>query len=320
MSSSLRQICAEDLPLVLSWRNAVDVRNNMYTNHVITEAEHRSWWEVQNINPATRLLMFEIDGQPAGVITFSQYTGENGTATWAFYSGDRSRRGVGGMMELAALEYAFETLRVRKLECEVLAFNSAVINFHLKHGFNIEGVFRQGYQRDGEYFDIYRLAMLAGEWAKYVKPALSAEANSDNKLVGREIISALDLSEATVDGYAEATGDRNPLHSDGKFAKAMGFDGRIAHGMLVGGELSRIFASEFPGPGTVYVSQSMEFNAPLLVGQPAHVRLKVIQQIGRRLQIETQAVQNDKICMTGLAVLMAPKKHAGTAAALTTEN
>ncbi|HEX7074286.1 MAG TPA: UDP-4-amino-4,6-dideoxy-N-acetyl-beta-L-altrosamine N-acetyltransferase [Hyphomicrobiaceae bacterium] len=296
-----------DLPLVLSWRNAEDVRKNMYTSHIITEQEHRSWWDAQQSNPASRLLIFEIAGEPAGVVTFSNYTGEGGTATWAFYSGDRTRRGVGSMMERSALEYAFEKLKVRRLECEVLSFNRAVVNFHVKHGFTIEGVFRLAFKRCDEYFDIYRLSMLADEWTKHVKPALTAMADGQASFVGKELVSELDLSTAAVSAYAAATGDKNPIHSDVDYARAMGFPGRVAHGMLVGTELSRIFSSDFPGPGTIYVSQSMEFKAPLFVDVQAQIKLKVISQIGRRLYVETHVHQDGRLCVTGIAVLMIPK-------------
>lgn len=307
MKSNLRAMVENDLALVLSWRNAEDVRKNMYTSHIITEQEHRSWWSVQQVNPASRLLIFEIEGEPAGVVVFSNYTGIDGTATWAFYSGDRTRRGIGGMMERRALEYAFDTLRIRKLECEVLSFNRAVVSFHVKHGFTIEGVFRQAFQRGHEYFDIYRLSMLADEWARHVKPALVAMADGQANFVGKELASELDLSSAAVSAYAKATGDQNPIHSDVDYAKSMGFPGRIAHGMLVGAGLSRIFASDFPGPGTIYVSQSLEFKAPLLVDVQAQIKLKVISQIGRRLNVETVVHQDEKLCVTGLAVLMIPK-------------
>lgn len=311
MNAGLRTMLESDLPLVLSWRNAEDVRKNMYTSHIISEEEHRVWWDKKKFDPTSRLLIFEMENEPVGVVTFSNYTGEGGTATWAFYSGNRSRRGIGSLMERSALEYAFETLRLRKLECEVLAFNRPVINFHLKYGFTIEGVFRESYKRGDQYFDIYRLSMLSSEWYRYVKPALSDVINSARSYVGKEIISDLDVSENAVNAYATATGDNNPIHSDEGYAKSMGFPGRIAHGMLVGAELSRIFATDFPGPGTIYVSQSLEFKLPLVVDVPAEIRLKVISQIGRRLQVETHAIQSENLCVTGLAVLMAPKRDFG---------
>lgn len=315
MISRLRDMVEDDLPLVLSWRNAEDVRTNMYTNHLISIDEHRRWWELQNANPESRLLIFELDQQPLGVVTFSRYTGANSVAQWAFYSGNRGQRGIGSMMERAALEYAFETLRVRKLECEVLAFNRPVVNFHVKHGFRVEGVLREAYERGGTLIDVYRLGMLASEWTKHVKPALAADLDGDDsgKLSGRRFKATIDLSEEAISRYADATGDHNPLHMDNDYARSRGFSGRIAHGMLVGGELSRIFSSEFPGPGTLYVSQSMEFKAPLLVGASAQVELKVTQQLGRRLQIEIEVSQDERLCVVGTSVLMLPRGEVSNA-------
>jgi len=307
MTQGLRAMTQADLPQVLAWRNADDVRRNMYTCHVIEPAEHERWWHAQSVNPAARLLIYELDGQPLGVVTFSGYTGPGGVASWAFYSGERGRRGIGKMMELAALEYAFETLGVRKLECEVLSFNRAVVDFHVRHGFSIEGVFRDAYERDGELFDIYRLSMLATEWKRFVRPHFQAPGCELPMQVGQSMAFPLDLSPAAVSAYAEATRDLNPVHSDEAFAKAHGFPGRIAHGMLVGGELSRIFASEFPGPGTIYVSQTMDFTAPLLVGVPAEIDLTLKSRIGRRLNLETVARQQGRVCVTGTAILLAPK-------------
>ena len=84
MNCSLRLFQDADLPMVLQWRNAEEVRNNMYTHHVISAEEHLAWWEAQKSNPKTRLLICEIDGVPSGVVTFTNYTGPKGTASWAF--------------------------------------------------------------------------------------------------------------------------------------------------------------------------------------------------------------------------------------------
>lgn len=67
-------------------------------------------------------------------------------------------------MEFLALEYAFNQLKLHKLYCEVLAFNSAVINLHQKFGFTVEGIFREQHMHDSAFVDIYRLAILATEW------------------------------------------------------------------------------------------------------------------------------------------------------------
>lgn len=68
-------------------------------------------------------------------------------------------------MEVLALEYAFNEIGLHKLCCEVLAFNAPVIKLHEKFGFKVEGILRDQYKRDGLFIDIYRLGLLAGEWA-----------------------------------------------------------------------------------------------------------------------------------------------------------
>ncbi len=209
-------------------------------------------------------------------------------------------------MERAALHYAFETLRVHRLQCEVLAFNRRVIEFHLKHGFAVEGVSRDAYYRDGEYHDIYRLAMLDRDW-KHVKAAIDNPPNRDAVLVGRTYHELLTVTAELVDEFAELTGDRNPVHMSVEAAKALGCTGRIAPGMLFGTAFSRIFASHFPGPGTIYASQTMHFLAPIAVGAEVQIALKVLTHIGRRLLVDTKVTSEGRLCIDGTAVLLRPR-------------
>lgn len=69
-------------------------------------------------------------------------------------------------MEFLALDYAFEELRLHKLYCEVLAFNTPVIKLHQKFGFEVEGVFREQHRREGHFVDVYRLAIFSGIWSE----------------------------------------------------------------------------------------------------------------------------------------------------------
>jgi RimJ/RimL family protein N-acetyltransferase len=69
-------------------------------------------------------------------------------------------------MELLALNYAFDQLKLHKLCCEVLAFNTPVIKLHEKFGFKVEGTLREQYKRGDNFVDIYRLGILAAEWAE----------------------------------------------------------------------------------------------------------------------------------------------------------
>ena len=67
-------------------------------------------------------------------------------------------------MEFLALEHAFRELKLHKLYCEVLAFNTPVIKLHQKFGFNIEGIFKQQQKVDEDFVDIYRLGIFASDW------------------------------------------------------------------------------------------------------------------------------------------------------------
>jgi acyl dehydratase len=79
---------------------------------------------------------------------------------------------------------------------------------------------------------------------------------------------------AQIARFAEATGDANPVHFDDAAARAAGFPGRISHGMLVGGELSRIFGMETPGPGTLFLRANLVFLKPLLPDHPYQLRVR----------------------------------------------
>lgn len=167
-SISIRKLKKEDLELVLQWRNEPSVRNNMYTNHIISVEEHSAWFEKCQSDKSIITLIFERNMIPAGMISFSKINDVQGTAEWAFYSGNTTIRGVGTLMELCALRYAFNKLSLRKLCCEVLSFNESVIKFHKKFGFQVEGIKKRHYLRGKEVFDIYQLAIFKDEWESQV--------------------------------------------------------------------------------------------------------------------------------------------------------
>ena len=160
----LRPINEQDLQLVLDWRNHPDVRSMMYSQHRISLAEHLSWWVAQQSRSDRRHLIFEHEGTAKGVVSFSSIDTENRRAEWAFYAGLPAIKGTGRMMEKAALAYAFTTLGLNKLSCEVLHKNRRVIDLHLSFGFRIEGVFRDHVFINGTFCTTVRLAILARRW------------------------------------------------------------------------------------------------------------------------------------------------------------
>lgn len=161
----LRKLTESDLDKMLEWRNAPDVRKNMYSSHEITKTEHRNWFAGLEHNQSARWYIYTDDeGNSQGVVYFTNYAPRSGSVFWGFYSAPHAPRGVGSRMEIAALDHAFADLGVHKLNCEVLASNPKVINLHKKFGFSEEGQFQE-YHFDGEhYLTVVRLGMLAREW------------------------------------------------------------------------------------------------------------------------------------------------------------
>lgn len=171
---SLRPVGDDDLQLMLLWRNAPAIRDNMYTRHEISEEEHLRWWSRTKSSEAHRYLMYEWDSEPLGVVGFNNIDNTNQNASWAFYAAPEAKKGTGSRMEFLALDYVFNELKLNKLYCEVLDFNTSVIRLHQKFGFTVEGIFRQQHRRDEAFCDIYRLGILATEW-EAIRPSLQAK-------------------------------------------------------------------------------------------------------------------------------------------------
>ena len=88
---------------------------------------------------------------------------------------------------------------------------------------------------------------------------------------GRSASLTRTVTEADVEAFAWVTGDANPVHIEDEVAARTRFGRRIAHGMLIGSYISALLGSEFPGPGTIYMSQSMRFVRPVYLGDTVRV-------------------------------------------------
>jgi UDP-4-amino-4,6-dideoxy-N-acetyl-beta-L-altrosamine N-acetyltransferase len=157
----------EHLADVLAWRNAPEVRNNMYTYHVISNAEHARWFESCNKDESRlNCLALDANEEPIGVVNFGQIDLRSKTSFWGYYERPGVPKGSALLIEFLVCHFVFEEWKFHKLNCEVLEFNKAVFNMHIKAGFKNEGAFRQHYWREGVYYDVFRLGMLADEWAQ----------------------------------------------------------------------------------------------------------------------------------------------------------
>ncbi len=161
----LRPMEERDLPLVLEWRNSERIRRNMYTDHQITEDEHRAWFRKAQEQRKSIHLVFEIEDQPVGVVNITDFDMHNAACHWGFYIGSEDApKGSGTAMGLLALEYIFEHLKIRKLIGEAFEFNDASIRFHERLGFVEEGRFIQHELKYGRYENVITLAHFNNRW------------------------------------------------------------------------------------------------------------------------------------------------------------
>lgn len=109
--------------------------------------------------------------------------------------------------------------------------------------------------------------------------------------------------------FAAASGDINPVHLDANFAATTPFGEQIAHGMLTGALISAALALELPGPGTIYLGQSLKFRLPVKVGDTVSVHLEVTEKKDRKnlVTLVCKALnQHGKLVASGTAEVMAP--------------
>ncbi|MFP4305954.1 MAG: MaoC family dehydratase [Desulfococcaceae bacterium] len=117
------------------------------------------------------------------------------------------------------------------------------------------------------------------------------------------------VSETDVYLYAGISGDFNPAHVNAEDAAQGMFKRRIAHGMLTAGFISTILGTQLPGPGTIYMKQSLAFLAPVFFGDTITARAEVVETIPEKNRVRlktTCANQKGKTVLDGEAVVMPP--------------
>jgi 3-hydroxybutyryl-CoA dehydratase len=130
--------------------------------------------------------------------------------------------------------------------------------------------------------------------------------------VGQEASLSNTVSEANIVAFAEISGDRNPVHLDADYAATTMFKERIAHGMLSAAYISAVFGMKLPGPGAIYMSQTLKFKAPVKIGDTVVTTVKVAELMPekRRARFECVCTVNDKPVVNGEAMLMVPARPA----------
>jgi 3-hydroxybutyryl-CoA dehydratase len=124
--------------------------------------------------------------------------------------------------------------------------------------------------------------------------------------VGMSTTYSKQLTERDVLLFADASGDRNPVHLDDHYARATRFGGRIVHGMLTAGVISAALGTRLPGPGSIYLSQDLKFLRPVKLADTVIVTVTVSEVVPktRRVVLSTVCKVNDEIVISGHAQML----------------
>ena len=136
-NSKIREMEYSDLEVVLAWRNHPKIRACMHSQHEISFSEHENWYAHARQNPEKHLLIFECNGEALGFVNFTETT-THGDADWGFYVSPFAPKGSGKRLGHAALQYAFTTLKLKRIRGEVLRNNLVSQRFHKMLGFGLE--------------------------------------------------------------------------------------------------------------------------------------------------------------------------------------
>ncbi len=128
--------------------------------------------------------------------------------------------------------------------------------------------------------------------------------------VGMTAIYAKTITDADIVMFAGVSGDTNPVHLDALFADQTAFKGRIAHGMLSASFISTVLGTRLPGPGCIYLSQSLKFRAPVKAGDTvtARVTVKDVNPDNKRIALDTICTVGDSVVVDGEALLMVSRR------------
>ena len=126
-----------------------------------------------------------------------------------------------------------------------------------------------------------------------------------------ELRKTIDASDVV--GFAEVTGDRNPIHLSEHFAAKTPFGTRIAHGLYTASLISAVLGTRLPGPGAVYISQTLNFRAPVKIGDTVAVKVAVAELMPERsrARLASTCSVDGEIVLDGEAWVKVPSRESG---------
>ncbi len=133
----------------------------------------------------------------------------------------------------------------------------------------------------------------------------------DELTVGQSAELTRDITEERIQRFAEASDDFNPVHMDEAFASKTAYRGRIAHGLLSASFVSAVVGTMLPGPGAIYLHQTMTFHKPVRIGDVVVGRVTVtdIDHESARVTLKTECLVNGESVLDGEAVIRVPRRR-----------
>ncbi len=118
------------------------------------------------------------------------------------------------------------------------------------------------------------------------------------------------VMESDVVGFANVSGDDNPIHLCDTYASGTRFGQRIAHGLYTASLISAVLGTRLPGAGAVYRSQTLNFHAPVTIGDVVTIIVEVVELVpeGRKVRLHCEAMVDNKMVLDGEAIVSVPSR------------
>ncbi|MCI0405084.1 MAG: GNAT family N-acetyltransferase [candidate division Zixibacteria bacterium] len=169
---------ATDFELCLRWINDPEVNPYLLVHFPVTEKKEKEWFDNLANNPSEVVLGIEtLDGRLIGTMGLHRINNKDRTAMTGALIGEKEYwgKGYGTDAKMTILDYAFNTLNLRKVNSSVYAFNKRSLKYNLKCGYKVEGVRKKQIFRNGKYNDEIVIAVFKEDWLpiwkKYQKTA-----------------------------------------------------------------------------------------------------------------------------------------------------
>jgi len=303
----LRLVNELDAEFILKLR--MDNRYNQFLSSVTADIQAQKTWinkyKTDEENGTQFYFIIEkLDGTPCGTIRV--YDLREDSFCWGSWilNEDKTRYAA---LESAFLiyQFGFEKLGFKKSHFDVMKGNDKVISFHKKMG-----AVQVNEDNDNFYFEITKesVADMRSKFDLDAKIKLKDSFSITEIKVGMTSSYTRTITDEDVKKFAEVSGDNNPIHLDEEYAKNSRFKKRIAHGLMTASFFSTIFGTKFPGKGSIYISQNVEFKRPVYLGDTvvATVLVKTVDEVKKRAVFETTCTVSGEVVTTGSAELFIP--------------